>query len=108
MELPVNHRILVWARETIGYDSVTAAEKLRIHRNKMQEWERGDSTPALIQLEKLYDLYQQPIVVFFKKNASSYPQVAYGLPDIYDRPIPAVIPQDTHCHSGGPMETIGC
>ncbi|MGD2090675.1 MAG: ImmA/IrrE family metallo-endopeptidase [Candidatus Aminicenantes bacterium] len=65
-KLPVNPDILKWARQTAGLQVPEVARKMGKEVNTILSWERGDSTPTYIQLEKLaYQVYKRPLALFF-------------------------------------------
>ncbi|MCM5555320.1 XRE family transcriptional regulator [Pleomorphomonas sp. NRK KF1] len=57
--------LLVWARETAGYDLLTAAQKLGVEEVKIVAWESGEDQPSIPQLRKLAELYKRPLAVFY-------------------------------------------
>jgi len=57
--------MLVWARETAGYDKDTAAKKIGISKEKLEEWESGKSRPTIAQLKKIANIYKRPLAVFY-------------------------------------------
>lgn len=65
-ELPINHAVLKWARESRRLEIEEVAHKLNQSPDLIREWENGNSTPSYAQLERLaYDIYKRPLVVFF-------------------------------------------
>mgnify|MGYP000219495595 CR=1 FL=1 len=68
VEAPANIGVLVWARETLGFDMDRAAKAAGVSPEKVKEWESGTSKPTLRQLEKLADLYRQPLISFFQDD----------------------------------------
>ncbi|MFN0035291.1 MAG: ImmA/IrrE family metallo-endopeptidase [Saprospiraceae bacterium] len=65
----VTPALLVWARESRGFDVETAAKKIGIKIERLQEWESGKNWPTFPQLEKLaLDVYKRPSAVFFRKT----------------------------------------
>lgn len=62
----VSHAVLQWARESIGLSVAEVAGRLKRTSGEIEAWERGDSAPTYVQLEKLaYQLYKRPLAVFF-------------------------------------------
>lgn len=57
--------ILVWARETAGLTTATAAEKAGITADKLAGWESGLGKPTFAQLRKLATLYKRPLAMFY-------------------------------------------
>ncbi|WP_417332584.1 ImmA/IrrE family metallo-endopeptidase [Halarcobacter sp.] len=69
MSIPYNPKVLVWARERLGYDQETVANKMNKTIEVIDSWEKGISSPTYVQLEKLaYDVYKKPLAVFFFPN----------------------------------------
>ena len=65
-KLPINHRVLRWARESRRLEIEEVAHKLNQSPDLVKEWENADNTPSYAQLERLaYDIYKRPLVVFF-------------------------------------------
>lgn len=64
--IPVNPAILRWARETTGITKEEAARRMQKDVEIIAAWEKGESTPTYIQLEKLaYEIYKRPLALFF-------------------------------------------
>lgn len=64
--IKIQPSILIWARESLGLSIAEVAAKLDKERNVVQQWENGNSSPTLAQLEKLaYNIYKRPLAVFF-------------------------------------------
>lgn len=57
--------LLVWARETAGFDLSTAAEKLGVDEEKLVAWELGEDQPSIPQLRKAAELYKRPLAVLY-------------------------------------------
>lgn len=67
--LPINSKILKWARESAGYTIEQVAEKLKKPLTVVEDWEKGEYTPTYAQLETLaYNIYKRPLIVFFFEN----------------------------------------
>ena len=64
--IPVNPDVLRWARETAGWSLEDVALKMKKDIDTVSAWERGESAPTYIQLEKLaYQVFKRPIALFF-------------------------------------------
>lgn len=61
----INPALLIWARETAGYDLSAAASKLDLDEDKIAAWETGDDQPSIPQLRKLAELYKRPLAVLY-------------------------------------------
>jgi Zn-dependent peptidase ImmA (M78 family)/transcriptional regulator with XRE-family HTH domain len=69
-KIPINPKILKWARVSMGLTLEDAARKMGRKDEEIENWESGRSTPTYPQLEKLaYDVYKRPIAVFFFPEA---------------------------------------
>jgi len=64
VEVSVEPKVLIWARETIGRNREEVAKKLNISEETVTKWETGKQKPAFIQIEKLAALYKRPLVAF--------------------------------------------
>ncbi|MCK4352739.1 ImmA/IrrE family metallo-endopeptidase [candidate division WOR-3 bacterium] len=65
-KIPVNPDVLEWARLTSGMQPSEVAHKMGKDIATILSWERGDSAPTYIQLEKLaYQVYKRPLALFF-------------------------------------------
>lgn len=60
--IPINPKILKWARERAGYTISMLTEK---DFPKFQDWEMGESYPTSSQLEKLSDKLKISLALFF-------------------------------------------
>ncbi|MDR3695095.1 XRE family transcriptional regulator [Mucilaginibacter sp.] len=64
----ISPSILKWARNSIGYSIEDTAHKLNINPQKLEEWEKGITSPTYNQLESLaYKIYKRPLATFFRK-----------------------------------------
>ena len=61
----INPELLVWGRETIGYDLEYAADRLKVPSSKLAAWENGKARPTVKQLFKAANLYKRPFVAFY-------------------------------------------
>jgi Zn-dependent peptidase ImmA (M78 family)/DNA-binding XRE family transcriptional regulator len=64
-EALINPDILVWARRTSHYDLETAAQKAKVGREELRQWESGDARPSIPQLRKLANVYKRPLALFY-------------------------------------------
>jgi len=65
LKASVNPAVLIWARESAGYDPAAAAEKVGVDLEKLQAWEAGDDQPSIAQLRNLAELYKRPLAVMY-------------------------------------------
>ncbi len=61
----VRPELLVWARESIGLELETAADKMKVPETRLEAWESGEESPTIPQLRKLGEIYKRPIAIFF-------------------------------------------
>lgn len=65
-KLPINNKVLVWARTSMGLSVEDVAAKFKKPVKEIQEWEEGISSPTFNQLERLaFEIYKRPLAVFF-------------------------------------------
>lgn len=69
-QIPVNPKVLRWARQTAGYNSiddlVKKFDRKRVTSDVVNDWENGKSSPSYEQLERLaYEIYKRPLALFF-------------------------------------------
>ncbi len=57
--------LLIWGRETAGFSTVTAAEKLKVSTVILQQWESGEKAVTFSELKRIASLYHRPIAVFY-------------------------------------------
>ena len=64
--IPVNSQVLRWARTSLGLSQEEVAQRINKKATEVDAWERGETSPTYIQLEKLaYYIYKRPIALFF-------------------------------------------
>lgn len=61
----ITPNILKWARESAKMSEETAAAKVSVTVDKLQEWENGASQPTIIQAQTLAKSYKRPFAMFF-------------------------------------------
>ncbi len=71
----LNPQILVWARETAGYDLPAAAKKLQLThsknaspKEKLAAYENGEKMPSRSMLLKMSKQYRRPLLTFYLKT----------------------------------------
>lgn len=57
--------VLKWARESAKIAEETAARKVAVNKEKIKEWENGESQPTIKQAQTLAKVYKRPFAVFF-------------------------------------------
>jgi Zn-dependent peptidase ImmA (M78 family)/DNA-binding XRE family transcriptional regulator len=81
VEAIVDPRLLVWARASSGFDADTAAKKVGVKGERLQEWESGTARPTIKQLRRLAHVYKRPIAVFYLPE----PPADFPIPKDYRR-----------------------
>jgi Zn-dependent peptidase ImmA (M78 family) len=71
----VKPAVLVWARESAGFDVRAAAVALELPEAKLQDWEQGLEAPSIPQLRSAAALYRRPLSVFFLQQVPAGFQV---------------------------------
>ncbi len=61
----INPELLVWGRETIGYDLENAAKKIGVKPERLADWEEGERRPTVKQLFKVANVYKRPFAAFY-------------------------------------------
>src|SRR6056297_2732224 len=72
MSIKVNPEILIWARQSAGFDVEDAARKLgfgdsskRTASEKLAALEAGEKKPTRNQLAKFANVYKRPLITFY-------------------------------------------
>jgi Zn-dependent peptidase ImmA (M78 family)/transcriptional regulator with XRE-family HTH domain len=60
-----NPELLVWARETAGYDVTEIAHSLGCSPERVHAWERGDDSPSYAQLKAFANKVKRPIAALY-------------------------------------------
>jgi Zn-dependent peptidase ImmA (M78 family)/DNA-binding XRE family transcriptional regulator len=61
----ITPNVLKWARESARMAEETAAAKVSVSVEKLQEWETGTSHPTIRQAQTLAKAYKRPFALFF-------------------------------------------
>lgn len=75
LEVPINPKILVWARETLNLSVEDAAEAIGVEKSILEQWERGEKRPSFAQLKKIGTIYKRTTAVFLLPSAPQDPPV---------------------------------
>jgi len=74
----INPQILVWARETAGYDLPDAAKKLNLNDSKsasaiekLSKYESGSKAPSRSLLTRMAKVYRRPLLTFYLSSPPS-------------------------------------
>jgi Zn-dependent peptidase ImmA (M78 family)/transcriptional regulator with XRE-family HTH domain len=74
--VPIEPKILEWARTRINMSISEVAKKLDKDIDTITNWEKGTELPSLAQLEKLaYTVYKVPLAVFFLPEPPEEPSI---------------------------------
>lgn len=65
VHVPINPELLIWARESAGYDTKDAANRLGISQEKLESIEAGEAHITYAQLRKSADVYKRSLAAFF-------------------------------------------
>ena len=66
--VPVNERILVWAREKAGFAIEDVAKHVDVSAEKFAAWESGNTLPTMNQLKTMAKFYHLPVITFFMSS----------------------------------------
>jgi Zn-dependent peptidase ImmA (M78 family) len=69
--IPINPKLIKWARERSGLTLQEASEKF----SHIAEWESGEAFPTYPQLERLSDEFKLPVAVFFFPEPPAGPPI---------------------------------
>lgn len=61
----VEPTLLEWARRSANLEPIAVARKVGVPEGRVEEWERGEERPTLVQLRKVATLYRRPLAVFY-------------------------------------------
>jgi len=65
LEIFVEPKVLIWARESMGLSIQAVAKKLKVSEDIVSKWESKQKKPTLNQIEKFAKLCKRPLAVFF-------------------------------------------
>jgi len=65
IHVPINPELLVWARESAGYDTNGAASRLGVSQEKLENIEAGEAQITYVQLRKAAEVYKRSLAAFF-------------------------------------------
>jgi Zn-dependent peptidase ImmA (M78 family)/transcriptional regulator with XRE-family HTH domain len=57
--------LLVWARQSSGYEIAAAAAKLKVTEDRLRSWEAGAARPTIAQLRNAAKAYKRPLAIFY-------------------------------------------
>lgn len=76
-EMPINPKLIIWARERAGMTVEEVTEKFP----DIVPWEAGTSFPTYPQLERLADEFNLPVAAFFLPKPPTLPPMV-----VFDKP----------------------
>ncbi len=65
VEALIRPELLIWARKTAGFENAQVAKKLQVRPERLEDWERGEGRPTIVQLRRLARIYKRPLGVFY-------------------------------------------
>ena len=65
IHVPINPELLIWARESAGYDTSGAASRLGVSNEKLESIEAGEAQITYVQLRKAAEVYKRSLAAFF-------------------------------------------
>ena len=65
IHVPINPELLIWARESAGYDTSGAAIRLGVSNEKLESIEAGEAQITYVQLRKAAEVYKRSLAAFF-------------------------------------------
>ncbi len=75
----VKPEILVWARNSAGFNLSEAAAKIDVAEEKLAGWEAGEDAPSIPQLRSIAAAYKRPLAVFYLQTVPTDFQVLRDL-----------------------------
>lgn len=71
--VPINPKMLVWARQQLGLSLTEAVTRIKLKDSKhagsaesrLLQWEKGESAPTVCQIKQIAKAYWRPFVLFF-------------------------------------------
>ena len=61
----IKPELLIWARQSAGFDLDAAAAKLRVGGDRLRSWESGEARPTIAQLRMAAKVYKRPLAIFY-------------------------------------------
>ena len=78
LEIVIEPEVLKWARESIGLKLQSAAQKIKVSEDILNNWEGGKGKPTLKHAERMAFIYNRPLAAFL---LSAPPKEPPPLPD---------------------------
>lgn len=57
--------VLKWARVQTNLEPIAVDRRIGAAKGSIEQWERGEGNPTIVQLRKLAQVYKRPLAVFF-------------------------------------------
>lgn len=80
VRLSVEPSVLRWARETAGLDAATAAARIGVKPDRVEQWEEATLAPTINQIRAMADTYARPLATLFMAEPPA-DDVKRDLPD---------------------------
>jgi len=74
-KIPINPKVLKWARTTLGYTSEEIATKMGVDSKRLNAWEDGSDIPSFAQLRKIAEVFKRPTAAFFLNDIPHDPAI---------------------------------
>jgi len=65
IEALIRPELLIWARKTAGFEIAQMAKKLQVPPERLEEWERNEGRPTMVQLRKVAKISKRPLGAFY-------------------------------------------
>jgi Zn-dependent peptidase ImmA (M78 family) len=71
--VPVNPKVIRWARESVGVSPWDAAARIKVDVSVIRAWEDGSAQPTIGPLRELSEFYRRPLAAFLLKTLPKDP-----------------------------------
>ena len=75
VNVPINHKVLKWARDFRGLSVEEAADKIGVSIDELLAYEAGKQFPNLTRFEKFANVYQLPQATLFRRTPPKEPRL---------------------------------
>ncbi len=82
----VKSELLKWGRTSAGFKIEVVAKKMRVHSQKIIDWENGNKHPTVNQLRNLARIYKRPLAAFYLPKVPKDFQVLHDYRKLPDTP----------------------
>lgn len=90
IHVPINPELLIWARESAGFDIASASSRLGISQEKLELIETGEAQITYVQLRNASTVYKRSLAAFFMATPPQKkepPRDFRMQPDFSNRPL---------------------